>query len=254
MSLKRKKDAQLLPSTDDPLKTCILNLMGEGRSQEEATAWCKDYLELGGEANEPMSIDGANVREAERIMIEAHDALKPIQTEQCIRNRQALFGEREFEAGRRCREDWELGERARGSPIAVATDSESRLQLAEMPESFKRLEQLRLRLDSRTNELINEFHVGNDSRKKHYHYTPEEADRKARKELGLPQVYPKKPEPEATVPDLTGKNKEQLIKESHAADAERTPEKPTTVPNLYGKSHEQVVKEAFAENAAEDKR
>lgn len=235
---------------EDSLKACVIDLLNQGgRSEEEATAWCKDYLAMGGETNEPTSIDGANIREAERIMIQTRlDIMKPEEMEQCIRNRQALFGEGESTASRRCREDWEMGERVRGSP-AVATDTKSRLSLLDPPEAFRKLERLRIALDHRTSELINEHHVGNDSRRKYYHYTPEEADRKARKELGLPQVYHKKPEPEVTVPDVTGKSREQRIKESIAADAKR---RPGTVPDVYGKSHVQIVEEAFAQDA-EDK-
>ena len=63
---------------EDPLKACVLDLLNQGgRSEEEATAWCKDFLAMGGKDSEPESIDGANVREAERIMLDARDSLKP---------------------------------------------------------------------------------------------------------------------------------------------------------------------------------
>jgi len=273
------KDAQLLPAPDvpaevakrqhvpDPLKKCVLEMLGQGgRSEEEATAWCKDFLESGGESNSPTSIDAANNSEAVRIMVETRrDITKPREIEQCIKNRQNLFGEGEWTAGQNCRRDWELGERVRGSPEeyprlegqlgnvrAVATDGNEPISMIhrelDAPEAFQQLERLRIALDRRTEELTNQHGVFRGE--KIYTYTPKEAEWKARKELGLP-IVSRKPEPDVTVPDATGKSKEQRLKESYGADTERRRpgEKPTTVPNLYGKSHDQIVREALDQHA-----
>ena len=248
MTVKSKS----LPN-EDPLKSCIRERLSEGgRSEEEATAWCKDFLAMKADYDDSTSADSANIKEAERIFIHTReDIVKPRELEQCIRNRQTLFGEGEWTAGRNCHRDWELGERVRGSAM-VATDGNEPIDIIhrelDAPEPFKQLERLRIALDHRTTALMEKSHVVHGSRI--YHYTPEEAERKARKELGLPQVYhPKQPDV-ATVPDVFGKSREQRIKESYGADTERRRpgEKPTTVPNLYGKSHDQIVREALEQH------
>jgi hypothetical protein len=250
----KESDAQLLPSADppegkpkgpkpeDPLKRCVRDLLDQGgRDEEEATAWCKDFLEMQGQVDEPTATDSANVREAERILEQTrHDLIKPEELEQCTRNRQALLGEAEFEARKRCRRDWDLNEKIRGT--AVATDStESRVRiLLDRPPEFHRLAVLRLQLDMRTTELAN-------------HYSLEEADKKARKELGLPRVYHRKPEPDVAL-DVFGKSKEQRIKEIYAVDNERRPGERligpySGVPPIYGKTRAQILEEAYEADA-----
>jgi hypothetical protein len=259
----KESDAQLLPAPDalieklvkrspsaqpDPLKTCVIGLLNQGgRDEEEATAWCKDYLAMKTlpDIDEPTAVDSANVREAERIMVDAKESLKPYFMERCVRTRQGLFGEPEFEATKKCRQDWILNERTFGT--MVATDAESRVrQLTEVPESFHKLEVLRLQLDSRTSELVN-------------HCSLEEADRRARKELGLPRVYPKRKPDVATVPDVTGKSQTQIINEIQAVNADKRPGERmispcSGVPNLYGKSRGQAVKEVFEQDAEDRNR
>jgi hypothetical protein len=244
------------PSAQTDLKNCICDRLNEGgRDQAEAESWCKDYLEMRGQVDESAAIDSANIKEAERILIQARDSImKPRELEQCTRNRMNMLGEGEFTAGKNCQRDWELWERIHG--VTAATDAELRLSILDAPEEFRKLERLRLALDRRTEELMETSNMlaskeGCAPRK----YTEREADRKARTELGLPQInHLEKLEP-ATMPEVFGKSREQRIKESYAADkrpGERMISPFSGVPNLYGKSRDQIIKEVF-EQDAEDK-
>jgi hypothetical protein len=257
---------------EDPLKKCVLNLLNQGgRSQEEAEAWCTDFLNMGGETNEAAASDSANIREAERLLIQTReDIMRPKELEQCVRNRVSLFGEGEFTAGKNCRRDWELSESVHGSPeeypqlegqpgnARTATDTSLASQILDPPQSFVQLERLRIQLANRTEELMHTSNmVDSESGAAPRKYTFKEADRKARTELGLPHVdHPKQPDV-ATVPDVTGKTRAQRIQESQAVNTDKrsgermiSPE--SGVPNLYGKTHEQILKE-HAEQDAEDK-
>jgi hypothetical protein len=262
------------PAKEDPLKSCVRDLLNQGgRSEDEARKWCEDYLAMRPDTDESTAADSANIREAERILIQTReDVMKPRELEQCTRNRMALFGEGEFTAGKNCRRDWELGERVRGSPEdyprlegplgnvrAVATDEiESRLSILDQPASFQQLARLRIQLDNRTEELMETSNMldsvsGSAPRK----YTFKEADRKARQELGLPQVSRMQPDV-ATVPDVTGETRAQRIQQSQAVNADKRPGErmispESGVPNLYGKSREQVVKEVFEQHAEDNK-
>lgn len=242
---------------EDPLKTCILERLNEGgRNEEEARKWCQDYLAMKAQPDisDSAACDSANLKEAERVFMDAKESLKPYYFDKCIAQRQRLFGENEFEAKRRCVIDYEISERVHGPPYG--TDQTSLRQIIEFPESFHKLGVLVLQLDDRTEELMETCNFlkakeGCAPPK----YTEIEADRKARTELGLPQVdHPQKPEP-ATMPEVFGKSKEQRIKESYAADkrpGERMISPFSGVPNLYGKSREQIIKEII-EQDAEDK-
>lgn len=277
-------DAQVLPSPDvpiekpakgpakeDPLKWCVRERLSEGgRSEEEATAWCRDYLAMKADYGSEAAADSANIREAERLLIQTReDIMKPRELEQCTRNRMALFGEGEYTAGKNCRRDWDMGEAVRGSPeeyprlegqlgnVRTAADTSLTSQILDAPESFKQLERLRIQLDNRTEELMETHNMlGSVSGSAPRKYTFKEADRKARTELGLPHVDHMQPDT-ATVGDVLNKSKEERINESQAVNADKRPGErmispESGVPNLYGKSREQVVKEAF-EQDAEDK-
>jgi len=270
------KDAQLLPAPDvppdflkrqhvpDPLKKCVLNLLSQGgRSQGEAEAWCTDFLNMGGETNEAAASDSANIREAERLLIQVRDdIMKPTELERCIENRQNLFGEGSFTAAKNCRRDWGLSERIHGTEEQdlqhgpIGTDVESRLTILDAPATFTQLAILRIRLDARIEELMCTSNMlDSESGAAPRKYTFKEADRKARGELGLPQVSRMQPDV-ATVPDVTGKTKEQLIKESVAADTERRPNERrisphSGVPEMYGKTKEQILKEHAEEDAGD---
>jgi hypothetical protein len=198
--------------------------------------------------------DSANIREAERILNETRDSImKPRELEECTRNRMAMFGEGEFTAGQRCKRDWDLRERIHG-PAMMATDASLASQILDAPEPFKQLKRLRLALDRRTTELMGTFNMLDScSGCAPRHYTAEEADHKARAELGLPQVWKSMPIV-PSMPDAFGKSKEQRIKEIYAVDNERRPGErligPSSgVPNLYGKSRKQVIEEAFEADA-----
>jgi len=235
----------------DLLKTCILERLSEGgRNELESEKWCRDYLAMKAQPDicDSAAIDSANLREAERVMLDAKESLKPYYLEKCVALRGRLFGESEFEAARRCKIDYEINERVHGNPNA--TDQESLHKITEPPESFHKLGVLVLQLDDRTEELMETCNFlkakeGCAPPK----YSQKEADRKARKELGLPIVDPpRKPEPDVTI-DVFGKTKEQIIKEL-AADTTRHPGERlispySGVPNLYMKSRKQVLEEVY---------
>jgi len=281
-----KEDAQLLPSVDppaekpvkkslpneDPLKACVRERLREGgRSEEEATAWCRDYLAMKADYGSEAAADSACVREAERILVQTReDVMRPTELERCVRNRVFLFGEGEFTAGKNCRRDWELGERVRGSPeeyprlegqpgnARTATDTSLASQILDAPESFQQLERLRIQLDNRTEELMRTSNMlDSESGAAPRKYTFKEADRKARQELGLPQVSRMQPDV-ATVPDVTGKTRAQRINESQGVKTDKRPGErmispESGVPNLYGKSRDQIIKEAFEEHAEDNR-
>ncbi|MCJ7768726.1 hypothetical protein MUP79_10095 [Candidatus Bathyarchaeota archaeon] len=222
------------------MKTCILERLNEGgRNEEEARKWCVDYLALkealGPNVDEATACDSANLREAERVFLDTKIRLKPWYMDKCVATRQRLFGEPEYEAAKRCKEDFEMSERVRGN--MVVTDAASVHQFLDPPESFHKLAVLELQLDRRTEEFEN-------------YCTPEEADKRARKELGLPRVFPKrKPEPDATMPEVFGKTREQRLKEL-AVDTQRRPGERlispfSGVPPLYGKNRKQVLDEVY---------
>jgi len=246
------KGLPVKPSAQTDLKNCICDRLNEGgRDQAEAESWCKDYLEMRGQVDESAAIDSANNKEAVRILVQARDSImKPRELEQCVRNRVNMLGEGEFTAGKNCQRDWELFERIHG--VAAATDAESRLSILDPPPEFQKLERLRVALDNRTAEIMETLSMlaskeGCAPRK----YTEIEADRKARRELGLPQVYHRKPEPDVTMPEVFGKTKLQIIKEGYAADkrpGERMISPFSGMPNLYGKSREQIIKEVYEQD------
>jgi hypothetical protein len=263
------KDGQLLPAPDapiekpkgpakeDPLKACVRGLLDQGgRDEIEAEKWCRDYLDMRSEFDESTAIDSANVKEAERILIQTReDIMKPRELEQCTRNRMAMLGEGEFTAGQRCLRDWDLNEKIRGT--AIMTDStESRLRILDPPEAFKKLERLRVALDHRTTELVETFNMlGSDSGCAPRHYTAREADRKARTELGLPQVWKSEPMPEASMPDAFNKTAAQRIQEQ-AADTditrrpgERLISPHSGVPRIFGKTRAQILEETYEADA-----
>jgi hypothetical protein len=261
----RDTDAQLLPSAEvpavkgpkpeDALKRCVQNLLNQGgRDEIEAEKWCKDFLEMRSEFDDETATDSANIREAERILTETRDSImKPRELEECTRHRMAMLDEGEFTAHQRCLRDWDLNEKIRGT--ATATDcTEPGLRMLEPPEAFQKLKRLRLALDHRTNELMETFNMlGSCSGCAPRRYTAEEADHKARAELGLPQVW-KSPPIVSSMPDAFGKSKEQRIKETIAVDNERRPGERligpySGVPNLYGKSRKQVIEEAVEADA-----
>jgi len=255
------KEAQPLPSPDvpiekpvkgpkpeDALKNCVLELLNQGgRDQDEAEKWCRDYLTMKAQPDicDSAACDSANLREAERVFMDAKERLKPWYMDKCIAQRQRLFGENEFEAKRRCVIDYDISERVHG--VQYEADQTTLAKCCESPESFHKLGVLELQLDDRTAKLMDEHHTLHGTH--YYHYTCEEADRKAREELGLPQVYHRKTEPDATMPNMVGKSKEQRIKEL-AADTTRHPGERlispySGVPNLYMKSRKQVLEEVY---------
>jgi hypothetical protein len=259
------RDAQMLPSAEapaeklvkkslpneDPLKTCILERLNEGgRNEIEAEKWCRDYLMMkSGNASESAACDSANLREAERVFMDTKERLKPWYLEKCVAQRQRLFGENQFEAKRRCVIDYEISERVHG--IQYEADKTTLHQCCDIPESFHKQGVLVLQLDDRTKELMEQINfLASREGVPPRHYTEIEADRKARTELGLPQIdHPQKPEPDATM-EVFGKTKEARIKEIYAVDNVRRPGERlispfSGVPNLYGKSRKQVLEEVY---------
>jgi hypothetical protein len=176
---------------------------GTGRTRAQAELWAKDYLVVVEYTTQDAAVESANIKEAERTVKIAKDESD---MQHCIIARQNLYFETEEQATRSCKAN-----------ISQLSD----LYSLEVNLAVK---------TSITESIGFKDGLGN-------HYTHEEAEAMARKELGLPKSKAVTANDAVQMPDLYGKTPEEL-KKLAIADSKKT-----GFPNLYGKSKEEIDEE-----------
>lgn len=131
-------------------KAVKIALDGGFRTQKQAEMWAVDYLTLGGTSNHEKACDSANIKEAERVML---DLNKEVDFERCCALQQKLY---------------------------LVDAAHAEIACKNNPGSIYELEEKNIQLDVAVK--MNQFHM---SDRTHF-LTPQEAEVEARRDLELP--------------------------------------------------------------------